>query len=84
MGDGVGTTNLSGRTLADLITNTPSELATLPWVGHRSRKWEPEPLRFLGINTMAYLPIGADRHVERHGTASKWREAIMNLSLIHI
>ena len=81
--DGVGTTNLSGRTLADLITNTPSELATLPWVGHRSRKWEPEPLRFLGINTMAYLPIGADRHEERHGTASKWREAIMNRLLGH-
>lgn len=83
VGDGVGTTNLSGRTLADLITNTPSELATLPWVGHRSRKWEPEPLRFLGINTMAYLPIGADRHEERHGTASKWREAIMNRLLGH-
>ena len=22
----------------------------LPWVGHRSRRWEPEPLRWLGIN----------------------------------
>ncbi|MDP2293443.1 MAG: FAD-dependent oxidoreductase [Actinomycetota bacterium] len=78
VGDGVGTTNLSGRTLADLITDTPSELVSLPWVGHRSPKWEPEPLRFVGINTMAYLPIGADRHEEHTGSPSKWREAIMN------
>lgn len=77
VGDGVSTTNLSGRTLADLITGTESELTTLAWVGHRSRKWEPEPLRFIGINTMAYLPIGADRHEQRRGTPSRWREAVM-------
>ncbi|MFL6025015.1 MAG: NAD(P)/FAD-dependent oxidoreductase [Marmoricola sp.] len=50
VGDGVGTTNLAGRTLADLITGTASDLVTLPWVGHRSPAWEPEPLRWLGIN----------------------------------
>ena len=83
VGDGVGTSNLAGRTLADLITGTDSELTTLPWVGHRSRRWEPEPLRFIGINTMAYLPIGADRHEERCGEPSKWREAIMSRLLGH-
>ena len=83
VGDGVGTTNLSGRTLADLITGEQSELVGLPWVGHRSRKWEPEPLRFLGINTMAFLPIGADRHEQRKGAPSKWREAVMNRLLGH-
>jgi len=50
VGDGVAATNLAGRTLADLITGRQSELTTLPWVGHHSRKWEPEPLRWLGIN----------------------------------
>ena len=45
------------RTLADLITDEPSELTTLPWVNHRSRRWEPEPLRWLGINTMVNLPV---------------------------
>lgn len=50
VGDGVGTTNLAGRTLADLITGVDSELTTLPWVDHRSPSWEPEPLRWLGIN----------------------------------
>ena len=78
VGDGVGTTNLSGRTLADLITGQQTELTRLPWVGHRSRNWEPEPLRWIGINTMVQLPTGSDRHEARHGTPSKWRDAIVN------
>ena len=47
-GHGVVASSLAGRTLADLITGTESDLADLPWVGHTSRRWEPEPLRFLG------------------------------------
>ena len=78
VGDGVGTTNLSGRTLADLLTGTDSDLVSLPWVGHRSRKWEPEPFRFVGINTMVLLPAGSDRHESRKGTPSKWRDAIVD------
>ena len=50
VGDGVAAANLAGRTLSDLITGERSELTGLPWVGHRSRPWEPEPLRWLGIN----------------------------------
>ena len=78
VGDGVGTTNLSGRTLADLITREPSELTTLPWVGHQSRKWEPEPFRWLGINAMVRLPISADDHEAKKGTRAKWREAAIS------
>jgi glycine/D-amino acid oxidase-like deaminating enzyme len=52
VGDGVAATNLAGRTLADLIVGKQSELTALPWVGHRSRRWEPEPLRWLGVNTV--------------------------------
>lgn len=50
VGDGVSTANLAGRTLRDLILGRPSELTRLPWVGHRSPAWEPEPLRWLGVN----------------------------------
>jgi glycine/D-amino acid oxidase-like deaminating enzyme len=50
VGDGVSTTNLAGRTLRDLILGADSDLVHLPWVDHRSRKWEPEPMRWLGIN----------------------------------
>ncbi len=50
VGDGLSTTNLAGRTLADLITGADTELTRLPWVGHRSPSWELEPLRFMGAN----------------------------------
>jgi glycine/D-amino acid oxidase-like deaminating enzyme len=50
VGDGVAAANLAGRTLSDLISGIDSDLTRLPWVGHRSRRWEPEPARWLGIN----------------------------------
>nr|WP_221420659.1 FAD-binding oxidoreductase [Conyzicola lurida] len=50
VGDGLSTTNLAGRTLADLLTGADSDLTTLPWVNHVSPRWEPEPLRFVGAN----------------------------------
>jgi glycine/D-amino acid oxidase-like deaminating enzyme len=50
VGDGVTTTNLAGRTLRDLILGDDTDLTRLPWVGHRSRDWEVEPFRWLGIN----------------------------------
>jgi glycine/D-amino acid oxidase-like deaminating enzyme len=50
VGDGVSTTNLAGRTLRDLILGDATPLTALPWVQHRTRRWEPEPLRWLGIN----------------------------------
>jgi len=77
VGDGVGTTNLSGRTLADLITGERSELTELPWVGHRSRRWEPEPLRWLGINAMVRVPVGADDFESRTDRPAKLRNAFI-------
>ncbi len=71
VGDGVGTTNLAGRTLADLITGTQSELTRLPWVGHRSPDWEPEPLRWLGLNAGLRVMSLADREEARTGRPSK-------------
>lgn len=50
VGDGLSTTNLAGRTLRDLVLERDTELTGLPWVGHRSPRWEREPLRWLGIN----------------------------------
>jgi glycine/D-amino acid oxidase-like deaminating enzyme len=50
VGDGVSTTNLAGRTLRDLILGHDSDLTRLPWVNHDSGLWEPEPLRWLGVN----------------------------------
>ena len=67
VGDGVSTTNLAGRTLRDLVLRRDTELTALPWVGHRSRPWEPEPLRFLGINAGLLLASKADRAEDRAG-----------------
>ncbi|TIC81105.1 FAD-dependent oxidoreductase [Nocardioides sp. GY 10127] len=50
VGDGLSTTNLAGRTLRDLVLQRDTELTSLPWTGHGSPDWEPEPLRWLGVN----------------------------------
>lgn len=60
VGDGVAATNLAGRTLADLVLERDTELVHLPWVGHRSRRWEPEPLRWLGMNAGLRAMTAAD------------------------
>ncbi len=65
VGDGVATAHLAGRTLADLVTGRSTALTRLPWVGHRSPTWEPEPLRWLGINAGLRLAALADCE-ERH------------------
>jgi glycine/D-amino acid oxidase-like deaminating enzyme len=70
VGDGVSTTNLAGRTLADLITGTESPLTSLPWVGHRSPEWEPEPLRWLGVNAGLRVMRVADWEEARTGRPS--------------
>jgi glycine/D-amino acid oxidase-like deaminating enzyme len=71
VGDGVSTTNLAGRTLADLITGTDSEITRLPWVDHRSPRWEPEPLRWLGVNAGLQTMSWADREEARTGRPSR-------------
>jgi glycine/D-amino acid oxidase-like deaminating enzyme len=71
VGDGVSTTNLAGRTLADLITGADSEITRLPWVGHRSPDWEPEPLRWLGLNAGLQVMGLADREEARTGRPSR-------------
>jgi glycine/D-amino acid oxidase-like deaminating enzyme len=76
VGDGVATTNLAGRTLADLITGTDSEITRLPWVGHRSPQWEPEPLRWLGVNAGLQAMSWADRHEARTGRPSRAAELV--------
>ncbi|HEY8720302.1 FAD-binding oxidoreductase [Pengzhenrongella sp.] len=60
VGDGLSTTNLAGRTLADLLTGHDSAITRLPWVDHRSPRWEPEPARWLGINAGLGVAAMAD------------------------
>jgi glycine/D-amino acid oxidase-like deaminating enzyme len=70
VGDGVTTTNLAGRTLTDLVLDRDTALTRLPWVHHRSRPWEPEPLRWLGINAGLQAMTWADREEQLTGRPS--------------
>ncbi|HEY1594617.1 MAG TPA: FAD-binding oxidoreductase [Thermoleophilaceae bacterium] len=67
VGHGVVAANISGRTLADLALGRDTELVSLPWVGHRSRKWEPEPLRYLASTAIVRVLGSADRAEDRSG-----------------
>lgn len=67
VGVGVATSNLAGRTLADLVTGKTTELTGLPWVNRRVRKWEPEPFRWLGVRAAYWGKHLAD-----------WREELGN------
>ncbi len=80
VGDGVGSTNLAGRTLADLVNGRSSDLTRLPWVNHRSRRWEPEPLRWLGINAGLRLASAADADEQRSGRASRLGPVLARLT----
>ncbi|MEU8189895.1 NAD(P)/FAD-dependent oxidoreductase, partial [Micromonospora carbonacea] len=82
VGDGVATTNLAGRTLADLILGADSDLTDLPWVGHRSPRWEPEPLRWLAVNAGLRVMLSADRAELRTGRPAR-RAAVFQRFLGH-
>ena len=79
VGDGVSTTNLAGRTLADLVLRRDSPLTALPWVGHRSPRWEPEPLRWLGANAGLRAMTWADAAETRRGRPSRLANAVNGL-----
>jgi glycine/D-amino acid oxidase-like deaminating enzyme len=80
VGDGVGTANLAGRTLADLILRRDTALTRLPWVGHRCRRWEPEPLRWAGATAVRRLAVAADAAEHRTGTPSRRAAVISRLT----
>jgi len=79
VGDGLSTTNLAGRTLRDLILGRTSDLTALPWVNHRSRRWEPEPFRYVGINAGLRLAGTADRAEDRAGRSTWHARALDKL-----
>ncbi|GLW49738.1 FAD-dependent oxidoreductase [Streptomyces sp. NBRC 14336] len=80
VGSGVATANLAARTLRDLVQvdsgqGGRTELTELPWVGHAVRKWEPEPLRWIGVRGMYAVYRAADRREAVSGAASSSRLA---------
>lgn len=72
-GHGVSTSNLAGRTLAELIVGAQTERTALPLVGHHSRNWEPEPLRWLGVRYTQAALGRVDRLAEQSGQPPRGR-----------
>jgi glycine/D-amino acid oxidase-like deaminating enzyme len=60
VGEGVAASNLAGRILADLVLERSTALTELPWVGDQARRWEPEPLRWLGARILEQAAERAD------------------------
>jgi glycine/D-amino acid oxidase-like deaminating enzyme len=50
VGDGVGTSALAGITIAEKISGVDSHRQHLPWINRQSRRWEYEPIRWIGAN----------------------------------
>lgn len=71
VGVGVSTSNLAGRTLADLALGRETVLTDLPWVNRRVKRWEREPLRWLGVHAMYRLYAAADRAEAAGGGPSR-------------
>ena len=79
-GEGVGASNLGGRTLADLILGRDSDLIRQPWVIPQGgldalRAWEPEPLRWLGYNAIIRSFIHEDQ-VLANPDSAPWRRKL--------
>jgi glycine/D-amino acid oxidase-like deaminating enzyme len=70
-GHGVVASNIGGRTLADLALGRETDLVSLPWVGHKCRRWEPEPLRFIASRAIVRMLSSADRHEDKTGKPAR-------------
>jgi glycine/D-amino acid oxidase-like deaminating enzyme len=72
VGVGVAAANLGGRIVADLVRGEQTDITSLPFVGHAWRRdWEPEPLRFLGVNGLYAAYRAADRREAQTGRPSR-------------
>ena len=78
VGEGVATANLAGRTMAELITDADTQRVGLPWIKALPRRWEPEPLRWIGVRSSYRLMAAADR-IEDRGKTSRLGITLANL-----
>jgi len=84
-GEGVGATNLGGRTLAALILDQHNALTAQPWVYDNRplsslASWPPEPCRWLGYNAIIKSFVHEDRTLADPGSAPWRRRLASNLA----
>lgn len=69
VGHGLTGANLAARTVRDLLLGFDTELVRLPWVHRSARKWEVEPVRWIGATALYAAYRFADRRETRSGSA---------------
>lgn len=79
VGTGVAATNLAGRTLADLILERDTDIVRLPWVGHTTRRWEIEPVRWTAVQAIYGAYRFADAREARGGEKTAFAARIANV-----
>ena len=83
VGDGVATSNLAGRIVRNLLLDERDDLNTLPVVNHRSKKWEVEPFRWLGVNAGLQAAAAADLEEALTKKPSRVSAVLENLTGAH-
>jgi glycine/D-amino acid oxidase-like deaminating enzyme len=84
-GEGVGASNLGGRTLADLILERDTPLVRQPWVIRDGalnslKPWEPEPCRWLGYNAIVRSFVSEDQILADPATPAWRRKMAMGVA----
>jgi len=77
-GNGVAASHLAGRIVAEIVSGEEGPLCTLPIVDHRSRRWEPEPLRWIGLRASSRLVDTADAIESRTGRPARRLSAVID------
>jgi hypothetical protein len=80
IGHGVSTTNLAGRVLNDLIAGDRTPLTELPIINHRSRNWEIEPFRYIGVRYAQWALGRLDTKIARTGRPPSGRSLAERMS----
>lgn len=78
VGDGVATSHLAAHTLADLVCGRTTKRTRLPFVGHRSPRWEPEPARWIAVNGLAKAVARMDAAENRGRRPSRFVESLVS------
>jgi glycine/D-amino acid oxidase-like deaminating enzyme len=71
VGEGLAAANLAGRTMRDLVLGENTQLTRLPWTNMNARRWEPEPLRFVGSGVIWAARAMGDAREARSNKHSK-------------
>jgi glycine/D-amino acid oxidase-like deaminating enzyme len=78
-GEGVGASNLAARILADLVLEKQTSITELAWVNDVARRWEPEPIRWIGTSAVQWVGDLADKAETRFDRPSKFWGGLFNL-----